>query len=91
MYNQTTQLDPPVEDLFRLLENCTLLFCSDLAVLIFPKLLLIFKDLIESQHRVLGNLTIDNQLFYPFPLYCFTLIKNRWFVLKSNVWRAMIL
>ena len=41
-------------DLFRLLANCFLLFCSDLAVLIFPTVLLISKDLIKSQHCVHG-------------------------------------
>ena len=35
-------LDPPVEDLFHLLANCFLLYCSDLAVLIFPMLFVDF-------------------------------------------------
>ena len=36
-------LDPPVGDLFHLLANCFLLFCSDLAVLIFRTLLVDFQ------------------------------------------------
>ena len=36
-------LDPPVKDLFRLLENYFLLFYSDLAVIIFPTLLVDFQ------------------------------------------------
>ena len=36
-------MNPPVWDLFRLLENCFLLFCRDLAVLIFSTLLVDFQ------------------------------------------------
>ena len=44
MYNQTMSYqDPPVKVLFRLLVNWFLLFCSDLAVLIFPMLLVDFQ------------------------------------------------
>ena len=57
---------------FRLLANCFLLFCSDLAVLIFPTP---FAD-IQRHHWKLaeGPRGGDIQLFNPFPLYCFTLM-----------------
>ena len=43
-------LDPTVEDLFRLLANCFKLFCGE-------RYWMIFKDPIESRHRVLGKET----------------------------------
>ena len=65
-------MDPPVGDLFRLLANCFLLFCSDLALLIFPTLLV---DLKRPNYRLAqGPQVGDIQLYNPFPLYDFTLM-----------------
>ena len=46
---------PSGGDLFRLLANCSLLFCSDLSALIFPTLMADLKNSIRSWHRVLAS------------------------------------
>ena len=71
--NIDNYLDPPFGDLFLLLANCFLLFCSYLAVLIFPSLLVGFQkpNLKCAQDPRVG----DIQLFNRFPLYCLNLIS----------------
>ena len=59
----------------RLLANCFLLFCSDLAELIFTMLLDDIKRPIWKSAQ--GPRGGDIQLFNPFPLYCFTLISDQ--------------
>ena len=71
MYNETTTWIPIVE-LFYLLTLCFLLISSDLAVLIFPTLLIDFlrPNWKSSQSPWEG----DIHLFNPLPLYCFILM-----------------
>ena len=81
MYNPDNYL-PSGGDSFCLLANYFLFFCSDLAVLIFPTLLIDFKR--PNWKSAQGPRGGVNQLFNPSPLYCFTLIfipkdrVNRW-------------
>ena len=63
--HQDNYLDPPVEDLFRLLENFFLLFSSDFAALIFPTLLVEFQRL--NWKSAQGPRGGDMHLFTPFP------------------------
>ena len=66
-------LESPLVDLFRLLANCFLLFCSDLAVLIFPRVMVDFqRPNWKSAQDPWGG---DIQIFNPFPFYCFTLVS----------------
>ena len=64
---------PSGGDLFLLLANCLLLFCMNLAVLIYPTLLADIKrpnsNSAQGPHPV-GRVT------YMCPLNCFTLIYN---------------
>ena len=45
-------LDSPVKDLFRLLANCFMIICSDLAVLIFPTLFVDFQKVYEISNQI---------------------------------------
>ena len=51
-----TTTGPCLGVLFSLLANCLLLFCSDLAVLMFTMLLARIKDLIKIRHMVHGDI-----------------------------------
>ena len=56
-------------DLFRLLTNCFLLFCSDMAVLIFPTLLVDFQGLNQMSGQGFGKGTYS--YLTPSPISCF--------------------
>ena len=65
-------LGSSVRDLFCLLANCFLLFCSDLAVLIYVTLL---ADIQRPNCKLAqGRRGGDLLLFNPLLLYCFTLM-----------------
>ena len=64
MYNQYNNLDASVGDLFCLLENCFLLFCSDLAVLIFGMILVDFQR--PNRNSAQGRRGGKKHLFNPF-------------------------
>ena len=68
MNNPDSFLDLMLQDLFRLLANCFLIFCTDLSVLMLPTL---FKDPYKSRHRAKII-----QLFNCFPFYCFTFMSE---------------
>ena len=77
IYNPTTTwiplLDPCVRDLYRLLAIFFLLFCSDLAVLIFPTILVDFK---RTQLKFLGSRGGNIQLLKPLPPLLFYFNHN---------------
>ena len=72
MYNLDNYLFPVVRT-FCLLANCFMLFCSDLAVLIFPTLL---AD-IPNWKSAKGPHPVNTQVLNPCPLYYFALIFCR--------------